>query len=85
MTCFSFISNNHTLIALQRSYDGAEGSRWIGKKYNLIDDEGYFTEFDGSRSRVIHQYDRLGVMFSRDWLSKQDFYNDPWPVADASR
>jgi hypothetical protein len=60
-------------------YDGAEGQRWIGKQYNLVDDEGYFTEFDGSRSRVIHQYDRLGWTFSDHWLKNQDFVQDPFP------
>jgi hypothetical protein len=40
--------------AAGKLYIGAEGERWIGNKFNFADDLGYFTEFDGSRSRCIN-------------------------------
>lgn len=36
---------------------GAKRNRWIGSGFDLIDDEGYFVDFDGARSRVVHQYE----------------------------
>lgn len=60
-----------------KPYPGADGKRWIGKQYNLTDDEGFFTEADGSRSRVIHQYDRLGDPYFA-WMRKQAFLRDDW-------
>jgi len=40
---------------------------WLGQHYGLTDKEGYFTDYDGSRSFAIHQYDRFGHRFT-DWL-----------------
>jgi hypothetical protein len=60
-------------------YPGAAGDRWIGEEYNVCDDEGYFTEFDGTRSRVIHQWDRFGVPYIRRWMGKQGLFKDPVP------
>lgn len=61
-------------------FDGAGGQRWIGVEFNMTDDEGFFTEFDGSRSRVIHQWDRFGRPFVNLWLPNQDFVKDSVPV-----
>eukprot|EP00980_Cylindrotheca_fusiformis_P008441 scaffold1784_cov116-Cylindrotheca_fusiformis.AAC.21 len=35
------------------------GSTWLGPEYDLVDNEGYFLNYDGTRSRVVHQYDRF--------------------------
>lgn len=39
------------------------GKNWLGLHYGLTDKEGYFVDFDGSRSFIVHQYDRLGPQF----------------------
>lgn len=62
-------------------FEGADGMRWVGAK-DLIDDEGFFIEADGSRSRAVHKYDRFGGVdshFYNTWLSKQDWLKDPIP------
>jgi len=66
--------------AAQAPYDGASGERWLGEQFKLIDDEGYITDFDGSRSRVVHQFDRFGTPFQR-WLQEHGFGSDPIPRA----
>ena len=52
-------------------YPGANMSQglWVGTKFQLTDDRGYFTNLDGHRSCVIHQYDRYGFQLER-WLQK---------------
>lgn len=59
-------------------YRGAnfEKNQWIDLKMNLTDDRGYLTNFDGTRSPVVHQLDRWGQPFYIMWLEKQPFYND---------
>ena len=66
-------------------YDGAKVDKggWIGDAesldsyfdYSLTDDEGYFIDADGKRSRVIHQYDRLGPPLGL-WLERNGFYDE---------
>ncbi|KAL7552224.1 hypothetical protein ACHAWF_016994, partial [Thalassiosira exigua] len=51
--------------ALKEPYQGAEGHQWIGKEFDLIDDDGFFTDFNGERSRVVHQIDRFGMPFEK--------------------
>ena len=47
-------------------YLGAEGKDgWIGREFDLTDEEGFLIDFDGGRSRVVHQFDRFGIPFSR--------------------
>merc|ERR1719188_1743352 len=62
----------------KRSYDDVKGKGWIGDvdflNYTLTDDEGYFINADGKRSRVIHQYDRFGPKLGA-WLDKNNFTN----------
>ena len=41
--------------AMAKPFNGASGKKWIGPQYKVTDDEGFFTEFDGTRSRVISQ------------------------------
>jgi hypothetical protein len=65
--------------AMWKPFRGAGGKRWIGEEFNMTDDEGRFTEFDGSISRVIHQYDRFGRPFNDLWLRHQEFVKDPMP------
>jgi hypothetical protein len=64
--------------AASRPYKGATKDLWIGEEYGLTDEEGFFSEFDGSRSRVVHQYDRFGANVER-WLSKKGLTKDPIP------
>ena len=54
-------------------YDGSDqfAGRWLGSHYNLTDAEGYLTNFDESRSCVVHQYDRLGPQFD-SWLKSME-------------
>jgi len=73
--------------AMWQPFEGADIStttnqknrRWIGEEYNLTDQYGYFTEADGSRSRVVHQWDRFGRPYVNLWLAHQDFVKDPLP------
>uniref|UniRef100_A0A7R9VZB4 Uncharacterized protein n=1 Tax=Pseudictyota dubia TaxID=2749911 RepID=A0A7R9VZB4_9STRA len=56
--------------ATRTSYDGATSKTWLGLHYDLTDKDGFFVNMDGSRSHVIHQYDRFGPNFD-NWLSSQ--------------
>jgi len=57
----------------KNEYQGADedNGQWIGIHYDVTDKEGYFTNSDGTRSRVVHQYDRYGDPLDR-WLDKQE-------------
>ncbi len=46
---------------------GGNRKNWLGLHYGMTDADGYFTQFDGSRSYVVHQWDRFGHHFS-DWM-----------------
>ena len=58
------------MMAMGKSHDEARDNlykhtnndnvSWIGTQYGITDTDGFFTNFDESRSRVVHQYDRLG-------------------------
>lgn len=43
--------------------------RWMAKEFSMTDDEGFVLDFDGTRSRVVHQYDRLGL-FMETWFTQ---------------
>lgn len=66
--------------ALKFGFAGSHGRRWIGEdEFRWIDDEGYFLNFDGSRSPAVHKWDRFGVegsYFYQKFVSKQKWYND---------
>lgn len=47
-----------------------KGDVWLGPEYDLVDEEGFFMNYDGSRSRVVHQYDRFRSQI-KPWLKKQ--------------
>jgi hypothetical protein len=52
-------------------FDGADeaSGQWLGLHFDLTDPHGYFIEYDGSYSRVVHQYDRFGQQIMR-WLNQ---------------
>ena len=37
-----------------------EKGRWLPRQFDLTDDQGYFIDYNGERSRVVHQYGRFG-------------------------
>ena len=43
--------------------------QWVGEKFHLTDSHGYFTNHNGRRSCVVHQYDRFGYQLER-WIQK---------------
>lgn len=60
-------------------YHGSDDkNQWIGPDKNLINTDGLLTDFDGQISRVVHQWDRLGVNYER-WLRRQQFVKDDVP------
>mmetsp|Transcript_44074 Transcript_44074/g.134179 ORF Transcript_44074/g.134179 Transcript_44074/m.134179 type:complete len:431 (-) Transcript_44074:84-1376(-) len=78
---------NHQKLLRGDKYQGSEpfplsaqekpekSKSWLGFQHGLTDKDGYFAQFDGSRSFVIHQYDRFGHNFM-DWLkaNAKDIY-----------
>ncbi|KAK3250084.1 hypothetical protein CYMTET_40522 [Cymbomonas tetramitiformis] len=67
--------------ASQQPYEGSDGEdAWIGPSFNLIDKSGYLTNYDGMRSKVVHQFDRLGYPFIRRWLNHQPFMTELYPT-----
>jgi len=62
--------------AYSQPFEGSSEKTWISSSiYGLTDEEGYFTDNDGSRSRVIHQWDR-GAWPLIQWMDKQTFLKD---------
>ena len=55
----------HDAEARAYPYEGTNltAGRWVGEKYFLTDEHGYFTNKNGRRSCVIHQYDRYVSFF----------------------
>ncbi|KAL3933395.1 MAG: hypothetical protein SGBAC_010419 [Bacillariaceae sp.] len=45
-----------------------QSKSWLGIEYDLVDEDGYFLNYDGSRSRVVHQYDRFRSQIKK-WLN----------------
>ncbi|CAB9518955.1 expressed unknown protein [Seminavis robusta] len=43
--------------------------RWVAENFRLTDPKGFFSNLDGTRSCVVHQYDRFGYQLER-WLQK---------------
>ena len=54
---------------ISKEEDKTKTKNWLGLHYGMTDEKGYFTQFDGSRSFVIHQFDRFGNVY-HDWLHK---------------
>jgi hypothetical protein len=44
---------------------------WLPIEFDLTDEEGYFIDNNGERSRVVHQYDRFGVHVEK-WLDQNE-------------
>jgi hypothetical protein len=42
---------------------------WITQEYDITDEEGYILNHDGTKSAVVHQYDRFGIPFAI-WLQQ---------------
>ena len=59
-------------MAGREPFEGANDHTWIGSQFNITDSDGFFIEEDGTRSRVIHQWDRFGPTLS-EWLEQQSF------------
>jgi len=49
--------------------NGSSTGTWIGMGYGVTDEKGYLTNLDGSRSRVVHQFDRFRWPLER-WVDK---------------
>lgn len=54
-------------------FSGADDKTWLGLHLDQTDEFGYFIDFDGTRSRVIHQFDRFGPNLE-DWINKGQIY-----------
>lgn len=63
--------------AIERGYRGSHGNKWCGDN-PVCDEDGFFLENDGTRSRVIHQFDRYGLPFIR-WMESNPYFKDPMP------
>ena len=63
--------------AEEAPFDGSDmdSGRWLGLHYDLTDSDGFFTNFDGTKSCVVHQYDRFGSQFEA-WM--QDMMYELW-------
>lgn len=48
-----------------------KSGKWLSLEYDLTDKNGYFIDYNGERSRVIHQYDRFGDHFD-PWLRSNE-------------
>lgn len=66
--------------AMWKAFPGATSTNWVGSAYNLTDNltdaEGFFLEKDGSRSRVIHQWDRFGRPLVNLWMDANPYFRD---------
>ena len=64
--------------ALKPYTDEAEEAKgnWLGLQYDLTDKEGFFIDFNGERSFIIHQYDRFGFHLDK-WLDHKSGLRDP--------
>jgi len=72
------ISRMHTKINQGRAahkiaYVGTDPNRgrWLPREFDLTDDQGYFIDYNGERSRIVHQYDRFGSHAS-DWINQKE-------------
>jgi len=58
------------------SEEEEEKGNWLGLQYDLTDPQGFFIDFNGERSFVVHQYDRFGDPLDR-WLEEKSGLIDP--------
>ena len=59
---------HHEKFDISNEEDAGNTRNWLGLHYGLTDRDGYFVQYDGTRSFVIHQYDRFGFKYD-EWLS----------------
>ena len=55
-------------------YPGAGDRTWISSEFGLTNEDGEFTNFDGTISPVVHQFDRLGLPFI-DWMQNKGLFS----------
>ena len=58
---------------------GANERTWIGTEFGITNEDGIFTELDGSISRVVHQWDRFNLPYAV-WLDEQPWVQDIGPM-----
>mmetsp|Transcript_58587 Transcript_58587/g.143294 ORF Transcript_58587/g.143294 Transcript_58587/m.143294 type:complete len:320 (+) Transcript_58587:280-1239(+) len=57
-------------------YDSGENkTSWLAPWLDLVDKEGFFIDLDGTRSRVVHQFDRFGDKSFQNWLASGAVYD----------
>ena len=63
-------------LARSKPFWGTEKSNvtWMGPEFELVDKEGFFLNYDGTRSRVVHQYDRFREKI-HPWLKKNGLFD----------
>ena len=64
--------DNITMDANSYPYPGATSRTWISTDFGLTNEDGEITNFDGSVSPVVHQFDRFGAALER-WVSTRTF------------
>jgi len=67
--------SHHEKFDISVEEDKDSTRNWLGLHYGMTDRDGYFVQYDGSRSFVVHQYDRFGANVA-DWMKKnaKDIY-----------
>jgi hypothetical protein len=62
--------------AYETPLPGKNNRTWISPEiYSLTDEDGYFMNFDGSRSRVVYQWDAAGQPLWT-WMQNQEFLEE---------
>ena len=51
------------LYDISNEEDKKKTKNWLGLHYGMTDKDGFFVQYDGSRSFVIHQIDRFGPQY----------------------
>jgi hypothetical protein len=67
-----YIRTDNSSVPDRATYPGANAQTWIGPEFNLTNADGWFIEFDGSISRVVHQWDRFNAPYVH-WLRHQSW------------
>ena len=53
-----------------KTFTSENPDKWVAEHLDITDEKGYFIEYDGSRSREIHQWDRFGNHLGH-WLDRK--------------
>ena len=54
---------------------GENATSWLAPWLDLVDQEGFFIDLDGTRSGVVHQFDRFGDKSFQKWLESGVLYD----------